>query len=134
MSILYEYFGSESIPTFPSYARSMSSSSDSETPPNLEPENEGALRYHRAMKRLQREFPDIYEDDNPFEVWDWSVRKRRRIIRKAREKIESEKLCCAMVCTMKGMSTFSEMPVVWQLVQRSWMVDFAVDAPQVLQY
>ncbi len=35
-----------------------------------------------------REFPDLFEDDNSFHVWDWSIRKRHRIIRKAREQID----------------------------------------------
>ena len=96
----------------------MSSSSESESPQNLEPENDGSFRYNKRLKRLSKEFPDIYEDDTPFEVWGWSVPQRRRIIKNARDQIENEKTWCALAQTAKGMSTPSEMPRVWRIVAK----------------
>ncbi len=100
----------------------MSSSTESDTPQNLETENEGIFKYHRNLKRLRKEFPDIYEDENPFEVWGWTVRPRRRIIIEAKEKIASDKMWLQFTQTTKGMSLLSEMPEAWKLVWLSEMV------------
>ena len=90
----------------------MCSSSESETPQNLEPENEGSFEYNKRLKRLSKAFPDIYEDDNPFKVWGWTVAQRRRIQRKAREQIESEQEACALAQTTKTLPRWLQACIV----------------------
>ena len=80
---------------------SESGSNEEVVPYDAEPWVVWEIEQENKKRRLLREFPDLEEEDNPFAVWDWTVPKRRRIIRKAREQIENEKEACALAQVAK---------------------------------